>query len=438
VKACHYIPLLTFALLTPAAGKSLRVGDEIKITESWTAGSPAAALGNGEYLVVWSDGSLGSGGTADIFGLRLDARSLKPRDANPIRIASAPGPQYTPTVAYSGGRFLVVWEDFRAGRNTAVFGAVVEGGTGNIIRSDVEISVGEGNRARPDVAPLADGFLVVWQQIQDADRYAVYGTRVLPDGRIPEAPVVFGAAGARPKVAVSGSRGLVAWSSGNYQGHLEARLVELPSGRPGRELGNINSCCQNDISLSGDGKGSFWVLSSREAFPNPWGWPGPGAVTFSRVLADGSTPEASLKYGPRSTFLSERKVPNVIDAATWGDSGFWNAGVVGGFPGTVDHLWPHGMATAKFDDGGTLLVVWVKGLMGEDRLSLSGFDVWARGLDSASLAEVVPPQLISGGDKADELRPLLLSDGSGGFVLLYQKVWNDRPRLLTGRTLRLE
>ncbi|MCY3020663.1 MAG: hypothetical protein NTW87_16720, partial [Planctomycetota bacterium] len=113
-------------LAVPAAD-GITVGDEFAL---WTdgpgkgiQGTPAVAFGQGTYLAVWREGWHGKGGAARIYAARLSAEG-KLLDGKGIEVAPAQaGVQERPRVAFGGGVFLVVWQDFRNGKDYDILAA---------------------------------------------------------------------------------------------------------------------------------------------------------------------------------------------------------------------------------------------------------------------------------------------------------------------------
>jgi hypothetical protein len=198
---------------------------------------------------------------------------------------------------------------------------------------------------------------------------------------------------------------------------------------------NIIPCCPREPAVSGNQRGDFVVVAARTPYPDPWGWGGPGAVVCARVTAEGETADGDIRYN--SSVLSERKVPNVVDAASWGDQpkGPWRAGAVGGFPGTHDGLWPRGWPAVAHGGDGLYLFAWVKGRISRDRLTLSQYDVWLRGMDGGSLEVRLADRKIAYKQDADETRPALVAGPPGEVLLLYEETAADGPRRIVGRRL---
>jgi hypothetical protein len=153
------------------------------------------------------------------------------------------------------------------------------------------------------------------------------------------------------------------------------------------------------------------------------------------VTVEGEAPEGEIRYN--SSLISERKVPHVVDAASWGDQpkGPWRAGAVGGFPGTHDGLWPRGWPSVAHAGEGLYLFAWVKGRVSQDRLTLGQYDVWLRGMDGRSLEVRLADRKAAGKENADETRPALAAGPAGEVVLLYEEIPAEGPRRIVARRL---
>lgn len=126
--------------------------------------NPAVAHdGKGTYLVVWQQGRLyHQSQSADILAARVDGRG-RVLDRHPIVVSNDAASQEQPQVAYSGGRFLVVWHDLRNGRDWDIYAARVKP-DGTVLESNgFLVGGGPENQASPFLAPADNGFLVVWQ-----------------------------------------------------------------------------------------------------------------------------------------------------------------------------------------------------------------------------------------------------------------------------------
>lgn len=177
----------------------MRVGPVIAVAALGGDGRPQLAPsvaydGTGTFLVVWQQGyRYFEQQQGDILAARVDGQG-NVLDRPPIVVSRAPESQEAPQVAFSGGRFLVVWQDMRSGRQWDVYGARVTP-EGRVMDPDgMAIAARSGSEALPQVAPAPDGFLVVWQS-RDTGYYRVEGAHVsnqagvtafeLRDGRSP-------------------------------------------------------------------------------------------------------------------------------------------------------------------------------------------------------------------------------------------------------------
>ena len=73
--------------------------------------NPAVATNGMDYFVVWQENL---GGPFDICGVRVTQTGMV-LDTIPIIICSAPGNQESPTVAFDGTNYVVIWQDCRVG-----------------------------------------------------------------------------------------------------------------------------------------------------------------------------------------------------------------------------------------------------------------------------------------------------------------------------------
>jgi hypothetical protein len=106
--------------------------------------------------------------SADVLAARVDS-SGRVLDRSPIVVCNAGASQERPQVAFSGGRFLVVWHDLRNGRDWDVYAARVNPDGKVLEPNGFVVAGGPRNQASPVVTPTRDGFLAVWQHY---DRYS--------------------------------------------------------------------------------------------------------------------------------------------------------------------------------------------------------------------------------------------------------------------------
>jgi hypothetical protein len=427
-------------LLAPVAPaepeRSLTVSDAQIIAEGSCVARPSAAFGQSAYLVVWRRGWPGFGGAADIAALRLEPGTLRRLDHEPIGICTVDDAQDAPRAVFHRGAFLVVWQDFRNGRDFDIVGSLMDADTGRLIRKEIVVATGEGNQVFPAVAAINDGFLVVWQDWRGEGQYGISSRRISSTGDLLGAQAEnITDLGARPAIARSANSLLVTWVTGAPRGVTSATLLRANDGTTVQDPKTIIACCPRETSVAGDRWGNFLAVSARTPYPDPWGWGGPGAVVCTRVRAGGELPDGQANFN--SSQLSERKVPNVVDTASWGEepNGPWRAGAVGGFPGTHDGLWPRGCPTLAFADEGLCLFAWVKGKISKDRLTLGQYDVWLRGMDHHSLQVRWPDRKVIGNENTDETRPALIAGPMGEVLLLYEQIPAEGPRRIVAHRL---
>jgi len=429
------LPLAWACVRSEQPASALRIGEPRAVIAGPTIAQARGAFGEGIYLVVWQDGWSGVEATADIKGMRLTAGTLEPLDPEPITICAAADAQESPAVAYAGGVFLVVWQDFRNGKDYDIRGLLLDAKTGRPRGSEIEIAVRTSSQARPAVASDGKQFNVAWQEAR-GDLHGIQGVRVSAAGQVlDDKPHTYAETGSSPALIVSSGKVLVAWAmKERTSGKTAAALVDPATGQKTKDLGIINTCCGDRPAVAHDGKDGFMTVAGRASSPDPWGWGGPGAVVLSRVQADGATPESKLNYAYRLSNLCSRSVPNVVDAAVWKGAKTWNAGAVGGFQGTEDGLWPAGLPAVAHDGQGSYLFAWVKGTLARDRLNLLNLDIWVRGMDAQTLEVRVADQKAAA-TAADETRPVLVNGPAGEILLLSERLQSGEPRRVEARRI---
>lgn len=130
-------------------------------------------------------------------------------------LGSAPGIQTTPSVAFDGTNFLVVWEDERINTQRDIFGARVSLQGEILDPIGIPICSSEGEQSCVNVAWGGQNYLVVWQDWRNGN-WAIYGARVNPDGNVLDPNGFFIAGGSEgvpyPAVVSDGTNFFVVWS----------------------------------------------------------------------------------------------------------------------------------------------------------------------------------------------------------------------------------
>uniref|UniRef100_A0A7V3VUY4 Cohesin domain-containing protein n=1 Tax=candidate division WOR-3 bacterium TaxID=2052148 RepID=A0A7V3VUY4_UNCW3 len=179
---------------------------------------PAIAFNNGgKYLVVWEDHRAGqSTSNADIYGQVLN-RSGTLIGLN-FPICNASGNQSAPAVYWADSKYLVVWAD---GRNNTIdhfwyyiYGQFVDS-LGNLIGSEIPITQTNEINQFPDVSFNGTNYLVVWQKLAESEHISdIYGQFVSTNGSLIGSNFVICNEShyqAAPKVIWDGSTYLVFW-----------------------------------------------------------------------------------------------------------------------------------------------------------------------------------------------------------------------------------
>ncbi len=176
--------------------------------------SPSAAFDGSRWLVVWQD--YRNGHAPDIFGVRVDSAGVI-LDPSGIAISTATGSQEAPTVASSGSQWLVAWSDLRGGGTSDVYGARITTAGAVLDPTGIPISTATNHQQAPSVTHDGTNFLIVWEDLRwVSSLYGdVYGARVSAAGTVldPSGIAICTLAGDQktPTVVSSGSGSLVVW-----------------------------------------------------------------------------------------------------------------------------------------------------------------------------------------------------------------------------------
>ena len=173
--------------------------------------APAVTFDGTNYLVVWQDER--NGDTSDIYGARVN-RAGGVLDPSGIAITTAANAQYSPSVAFAGTNYLVVWQDRRNYPSFDIYGARVNQ-AGLVLDSiGIAISTAMYDQGEPSVAFNDTNYLVVWQDNRNSS-FDIYGARVSQTGTILDsAGTVISLAAywqSSPSVAFDSTNYLVAW-----------------------------------------------------------------------------------------------------------------------------------------------------------------------------------------------------------------------------------
>jgi len=182
-------------------------------TAIYQQSSPSVIFGEANYLVVWEDSR--SGSSYDIYGARVDQNGMV-LDSEGILISIATYAQYSPSTAFDGMHYLVVWSDYRDGAFSDIYGARVASNGTVLEPSGIPISTAANSQKDPSVAFDGTNYLVVWEDYRSGVYYPyIYGARVTTSGTVldPEGIPISTAAQQPhyPSIAFDGTNYLVVW-----------------------------------------------------------------------------------------------------------------------------------------------------------------------------------------------------------------------------------
>jgi hypothetical protein len=153
------------------------------IISDWASSDmPSIAFGRENYLVVWYGRQDYAYSNLDIGGRRVD-RSGAIVDSQDLIISRMAEKQVSPSVAFDGINYFVVWQDYY--NNTAsswdIYGALVS--QSGVILHITPISIAADDQVSPKVAFDGTYYLVVWQDHRTSN-YSIYGARVNRSGNL--------------------------------------------------------------------------------------------------------------------------------------------------------------------------------------------------------------------------------------------------------------
>ncbi|MFQ5906377.1 MAG: hypothetical protein ACE5JA_07375, partial [bacterium] len=173
---------------------------------------PSVAFGGINYFVMWHDSRSGFG--SDIYGARVDV-SMEVLDPVGIAVCTAGGDQLYASVASDTSTCLVVWEDYRGGSTSDIYGARVDTSGTVLDPSSIAICTVTDDQFKPSVAFDGTNYLVVWHDYRGGSTPDIYGARVDTSGTVLDPlsiPICSAVDGQfYPTVAFDGINYLVLW-----------------------------------------------------------------------------------------------------------------------------------------------------------------------------------------------------------------------------------
>lgn len=143
---------------------------------------PRVAWNGRVFLAVWMQERIGAGW--DIVASRISPEG-QVFDAEGIVVGGGERDQTRPAVAWNGRTFVVAWMDARRGE-TDISAARVDGEGRVLDPQGIAVSLAEGEQGYPAVGGLSGSgeSPIVWVDQRAGGHFALYGTTLLPDGRI--------------------------------------------------------------------------------------------------------------------------------------------------------------------------------------------------------------------------------------------------------------
>jgi len=397
----HLLLLLVFAPLAIGGEGGIDVGEELPLLADGPGkgiqATPDVAFGDGAYLVVWREGWHGKGGSARIYAARVSADG-KVLDPKGIEVSPCKdGVQEQPRVAFGGGVFLVVWQDLRNGKDCDVLAARVSP-EGKVLDAEpIAVAADPRTQALPAVASDGQGFLVVWQGlVGDEAAYRGFAAPVSAGGKA-GAAIETGAT-PQPKVAWNGKNYLaVCGGAGFWAGEVRSVLLGAdgkPAGKPIPVLGGTKAAVFS-LSVVPD---RGWLVVSHRSPPDPWGWGGPGAMRAAVVGPDGRPASPVKEEYPQA------RLPHWLDFGREKGKGA---------------TWPWGPSASAWA-GKHSLVVWQRHhLGGEKWTNFENCNLIAARVDGVTSLD--PAGVPVAASDANERRPALAADGTGGLLCVYER-----------------
>ncbi|HLB02689.1 MAG TPA: hypothetical protein VJM77_06105, partial [Nitrospiria bacterium] len=179
---------------------------------------PSIAFGSGQFVVVWEDFAADTAGN-----VIANTVSSTWTVGTPFNVAATTTPERFPSVAFGGTDFLVVWQNGATGGSADIYGQRVQV-TPSIgpIGPQIFISTALNDERTPKISFNGTNYLVVWQDSRNSTTTPdVYGAGVTPSGSVLDTngfPFYQGAAAStsvfkqNPAVIAGGSNFLTAWS----------------------------------------------------------------------------------------------------------------------------------------------------------------------------------------------------------------------------------
>jgi hypothetical protein len=283
--------------------------------------SPSIAFDGTNHLVAWADQRPGY--DYDIYAGRIGPNGRK-LDGSGIAIATAPGNQLEPAVAFDGTNHLVVWQHLPTQTaddvRSDVFGARVTPAGTVLDPEGIPIATTTDRESRPVVASDGTNYLVAWEKPSGG----IHATRVSKAGTVLDSPALTIAPDGPPQpgpitaaVAYGGGSYLVVWTLGR----------DVVASRVGTD-GSVLDPAGVTISRSADGRaepavafdGTNYLVTWEDNRNDPWGDIFAARVSPAGTVLDPSGIAIAADSSPAGSEQAEPSVAaNGSFLVTWRD-----------------------------------------------------------------------------------------------------------------------
>jgi hypothetical protein len=191
--------------------------------------------GSGGVIIAWQ--ATGTSGVMGIFAQRIDREGQAVWGENGTAVCPLPTDQQQPMlVPDSCGGAIVVWQDYRSGKNWDVFAQRIDrSGILRWLRDGVPISGAAGDQLGPQIDPDGHGgAIIAWQDLRDDPNSDLYAQAVDSTGQLRwsvDGIPIFAGPGAQllPQVVTSGAGGVFVWRDsrgGGTEANIYAQRVD--------------------------------------------------------------------------------------------------------------------------------------------------------------------------------------------------------------------
>ncbi len=279
--------------------------------------SPSVAFDGTNYFVVWNGYRIGSPTGYDIYGARVSSTGIL-LDTESIAISTAESWQLQPTISFDGADYFVVWGDNRNGLGEwDIYGARVTKSGIVLDTAGIAVSTAANGQNYPALSFDGTNYLVAWGDARTGE-YRIYGSRVSKSGIVLD-PSGFAIATepaadyGNPRVGFDGINYFVVWPV--YRSGGLANIYGARVSRDGIVLDpegieiSTTSAGVRNPSIACDGINHLVVWDSRADG-------GPGDIYGIRVNKDGILIDSSETI--ISVVANEQYNPGVI----WGGGNY--------------------------------------------------------------------------------------------------------------------